>query len=68
MNNETVRVIIEHDDAKGNRLSTLHLSYPTMDNAAANRFQLDLVEETLKVLRGYAKTKAKALELDWPEG
>jgi hypothetical protein len=68
MSNETVRIIIEHDDAEGNRLSTLHLTYPTMDNVVANVLQLDLVEGLAKQLRGYSKDKAKALGLVWPEG
>jgi hypothetical protein len=68
MSNETVRIIIEHDDAEGNRLSTFHLTYPTMDNVSANMLQLDLVEGLAEQLRGYAKAKAKAIGLVWPEG
>ena len=67
INNEQLALSVLHTDANGDVLSELSLTYPTLNNALANRMQLDIVDAVTKVVEPYARAKAQALGQPWPE-
>ena len=64
---EPLHISIEHHDSAENKISALTLDYPTMTNAQANKFQLDLVAAITALVERYAKAKAQANGEPWPE-
>ena len=67
MTGEHLHISIEHHDSAENKLSALTLDYPTMTNAQANKFQLDIVAAIAGIVERYAKAKAQANGEPWPE-
>ena len=64
--NERLSLSIRHIDVDGKVLSDLSLTYPTLNNALANKLQLDMVDAIARVVEKYAQAKAQAIGLDWP--
>ena len=58
---------VQHFDETGQVLSELTLDYPRIGNAAANSFQLELVDALRGVVERFAKAKAAVLGEPWPE-
>jgi len=67
IDNERLLLSIRHSDVNGNVLSDLSLDYPMLNNALANKIQLDIVAAIVKVVEPYARAKAQALGQPWPE-
>jgi len=67
IDNERLSLSIRHTDVDGKVLSDLSLTYPTLNNALANRLQLDIVNALVRVIEPYAREKAQALGQPWLE-
>ena len=67
IDNERLLLSIRHSDVNGNVLSELSLDYPMLNNALANKMQLDIVMAISRVVEPYARAKAQALGQPWPE-
>ena len=55
---EKLELVITHTDGNGDVLNTLALTYPTMDNATANRCQIDIVRAIACLAEEWSKEKA----------
>ncbi len=64
---EHLHISIEHHASDETKISALTLDYPTMTNAQANKFQLDIVAAIASIVERYAKAKAQANGETWPE-
>jgi hypothetical protein len=56
-NAESLRLIIEQDDANGHRMSRTVIEWFGLDNGLANTMQLDLVERILAAVRAWDAAK-----------
>ena len=65
---EHLHISIEHHDSNENKISAVTIDYPTMTNAMANKFQLDLVSAIAGIVERYARDKAQLNGEQWPEG